>query len=41
MANRNAKILCRIRGSHSGGYKGFDFWDITPCSPFKINRRFE
>jgi hypothetical protein len=32
--------LCGIWGSHSGGYEEYIFWDITPCSPLRINRRF-
>jgi hypothetical protein len=30
----------RFWGSHSGGYESSIFYFITPCSPFKINRRF-
>jgi hypothetical protein len=26
-----------ISGSLSGGYDNFIFWDITPCSPLKVN----
>jgi hypothetical protein len=29
---------CRIWGSHSGCE---EYWDITPCSPLKVNRRSE
>jgi hypothetical protein len=31
------EISCRIWGSHSGGYEKFIFWDITLCSPLKVN----
>jgi hypothetical protein len=31
---------CRIWGSRDGGYEESVFWDITPCSPLKVNRRF-
>jgi hypothetical protein len=32
---------CKIWGSHSGGYEElYIFWDITPCSPLEVNRRF-
>jgi hypothetical protein len=31
----------RIWGSHSGGYESAIFWDITPCSPLSVSRRFE
>jgi hypothetical protein len=27
-------------GSHSGGMKNSAFWDITQCSPLKVDRRF-
>jgi hypothetical protein len=31
----------RIWGSHSGDYElSFVFWDITPCVPLKVNKRF-
>jgi hypothetical protein len=34
------KRVCRVWSSHSVRYEEF-FWDIEPCSPLKINRRFE
>jgi hypothetical protein len=33
-------ILWRIWSYHNGVMKGLIFWDITPCSPFKVNRSF-
>jgi hypothetical protein len=28
--------------AQSGGYEEFSiFWDVTPCSPLTVNRRFE
>jgi hypothetical protein len=30
-------LLCRTCFSHSGDYV---FWDITPCSLLKVDRRF-
>jgi hypothetical protein len=35
---RKNSVKNRIWGSHSGDYE--EFWDITPCSPLKVNRRF-
>jgi hypothetical protein len=32
------KVKFGWRGGHS--LKSYIFWDITPCSPLKINRRF-
>jgi hypothetical protein len=35
----NNKLTCRIWGFHRGDYE--EFWDMTPCSPLKVNRRFK
>jgi hypothetical protein len=35
--NRSVKKM--IWGPHSGHYESYIFWDITLCSPLKVNRR--
>jgi hypothetical protein len=37
---RNLLLQFWIWGSHNGGYEESVFWDITPCSPLSVIRRF-
>jgi hypothetical protein len=42
MQNKNKTVQRRIWGSSdSSGMKSSVFWDITPCSPLKVNWCFE
>jgi hypothetical protein len=40
--NSSSKIIveCKISDSHSCDYEESVFWDIMPCGPLRINRRF-
>jgi hypothetical protein len=40
VSQKGISNLYRIWGSHSGATKSSVFWDLTLCSPLKVNRCF-